>query len=52
MLKNTDIITNTKSNEILVYYFTFWMIPALIGKIAGWTVANIALLVWLSLIHI
>ena len=23
MLKNTDIITNTKSNEILVYYFRF-----------------------------
>jgi hypothetical protein len=35
-----------KTGNGLVYYFTFWMIPALIGKIAGWTVANIALLVW------
>lgn len=35
-----------KTGNGLVYYFTFWMIPALVGKIAGWTIANIALLVW------
>lgn len=35
-----------KTGNGLVYYFTFWMIPALIGKVAGWTAGNIALLIW------
>ncbi len=30
----------------LTYYLCYWMIPALVGKIAGWTVGNIVLYIW------
>jgi hypothetical protein len=30
----------------LVYYIGFWMPAALVGKVAGWLAANIALYVW------
>ncbi len=30
----------------LSYYLCYWMIPALVGKLAGWNAANIALFAW------
>ena len=30
----------------LVYYFIHWLVPALFGKIFGWTAANIVLFIW------
>lgn len=30
----------------LVYYLVYWLVPAIIGKLLGWTAANIALLLW------
>ncbi len=30
----------------LSYYLCYWMIPALVGKFAGWNAANIALFAW------
>lgn len=35
-----------ETGNALVYYFIFWMIPALVGKLFGWCAANIALLIW------
>lgn len=35
-----------ETGNALVYYFVFWMIPALIGKICGWEMANFALYIW------
>lgn len=34
----------------LAYYFIFWMVPALVGKLFGWAAAMIALWVWQVLI--
>ena len=31
------------------YYFVFWMVPAVIGKVAGLLVARIALFIWSAL---
>ena len=33
-----------------VYYFAFWLVPALFGKIFGYRVATIVLFIWTSLI--
>jgi len=30
----------------LVYYFVYWLPPALVGKLAGWDMANLALFGW------
>lgn len=35
-----------ETGNALVYYFIFWMIPALVGKLFGWCAANITLLIW------
>ena len=34
------------TGNALVYYFFYWLVPALFGKIFGWTAGNIALFVW------
>lgn len=34
------------TNNGLVYYLLFWIVPALFGKIFGWTVGNVILLLW------
>lgn len=33
----------------LVYYLMHWIVPAIFGKLFGWTAANIALLIWTAL---
>ncbi|WP_034445733.1 hypothetical protein [Butyrivibrio sp. AE2032] len=33
----------------LSYYLCYWMIPALVGKLAGWNAANMALFAWSEL---
>lgn len=35
-----------ETDNALVYYFNFWLVPALVGKIFGWTVGNFALYLW------
>ena len=35
-----------ETGNALVYYFCYWLVPALIGKLCGWTAGNIALLIW------
>lgn len=35
-----------ETGNALVYYFFYWLVPALFGKIFGWTAGNIALFVW------
>lgn len=35
-----------ETGNALVYYFIFWLIPALVGKLFGWSAANVALLIW------
>lgn len=38
-----------ENGNSLVYYLFFWMVPAIVGKLFGWTVANIALVCWTTL---
>lgn len=35
-----------QTGNALVYYLMHWIVPALFGKIFGWTIGNIALLLW------
>ena len=35
-----------ETGNALVYYFNFWMVPALFGKLFGFTGANVALYIW------
>lgn len=35
-----------ETNNALIYYFNFWLVPALVGKILGWSAANFALYLW------
>lgn len=35
-----------KTNMGLAYYFTYFLVPALVGKQFGWDAANISLVVW------
>lgn len=35
-----------KTGNALVYYFVYWLVPALVGKVAGWFLANLTLLIW------
>jgi hypothetical protein len=35
-----------ETGNTLVYYFAFWIVPALVGKLFGWTAANFALYLW------
>ena len=35
-----------QKNGAVVYYIGYWLVPALIGKIAGYTIGQIALLLW------
>ena len=35
-----------ETGNALVYYIMHWIIPALFGKLFGWTGGNIALLIW------
>lgn len=30
------------------YYFAHWMVPAIIGKVFGWTAAQVSLVIWTS----
>ena len=48
---NPEVIEQMTSFEPqgFVYYLTFWMIPAVVGKIAGITAANIALVIWTAI---
>jgi len=38
-----------ETGNALIYYFIYFLVPALIGKIAGWTVANVVLYIWTCL---
>lgn len=38
-----------ETKNALVYYFVFWMVPALVGKIFGFTAANAMLFLWIFL---
>jgi len=42
-------IINMKDNAFYVYYLCYWLPAALVGKVCGFTVANIFLLIWNSL---
>ena len=42
---NTNL-SNSSITYFLTYYIGFWMPAALVGKIAGWQVANIVLYLW------
>lgn len=35
-----------QTGNAFVYYFIFWLVPSLVGKLFGWTAANIALFIW------
>lgn len=35
-----------ETGNALVYYFFYWLVPALLGKLLGWTAGNIALFLW------
>lgn len=35
-----------ETNNAFVYYLCYWMIPSIFGKLFGWTVGNITLLLW------
>lgn len=35
-----------ETGNALVYYLMHWIVPAIFGKIFGWTIGNIALLIW------
>lgn len=35
-----------ETKNALVYYLAYWLVPALFGKIFGWTIGNIALAIW------
>lgn len=39
---------DTSRPQGFVYYFTYWMVPAVVGKLAGFTAANITLILWNS----
>ena len=43
------MLLNLKGNQGFVYYFTYWMPAAIIGKLFGFTAGNIALILWNSL---
>jgi len=35
-----------ETGNALVYYYVFWMLPALVGKALGWEAANFSLFLW------
>lgn len=35
-----------ETDHALVYYFIYWMVPAIVGKVFGWGAANFALYIW------
>jgi len=35
-----------QKNGAVVYYTDYWLVPALIGKIAGYTIGQVTLLLW------
>jgi hypothetical protein len=35
-----------ETGNALVYYFIYWMVPAVAGKLAGWACANFILFLW------
>ncbi len=35
-----------KTGNAFVYYITFWLVPALFGKLFGWAAGNAALFLW------
>lgn len=38
-----------KTGNALNFYFVFWLVPALVGKVLGWKAAYLALFIWVSL---
>ncbi|MBQ1739588.1 MAG: hypothetical protein II108_05045, partial [Clostridiales bacterium] len=42
-------ILNLQNNQGFVYYFTYWLPAAVIGKIFGFTAGNITLIIWNAL---
>ena len=52
LTKQTNPVVNNFLPDVNVgfsYYFAFWMIPALIGKIFGFFIGNISLVLWSAL---
>jgi len=35
-----------ETDHALVYYFPYWLVPAAVGKLFGWTAARAALMIW------
>ena len=35
-----------ESQTALVYYIMQWIVPAIVGKIGGWSIGNFALMIW------
>lgn len=35
-----------ETGNALVYYYIYWMLPALVGKVLGWATANLFLFLW------
>lgn len=46
MVNNSWPIIYSETNNALVYYFMFWIVPSLLGKIGGWELANFTLFLW------
>ena len=42
-------ILNLQNNQGFVYYFTYWLPAAVIGKLFGFTAGNITLIIWNAL---
>ena len=42
-------ILNLQGNQGFVYYFTYWLPAAIVGKLFGFTAGNISLILWNSL---
>ena len=38
----------SKHDYLFVYYIAYYLVPALLGKIFGWGIANISLFIWAS----
>ena len=43
------MLLNLKGDQGFVYYFTYWLPSALVGKLFGFTAGNIALIIWNSI---
>lgn len=46
LINYTWPVVYPETGNALVYYFIFWMVPAVIGKLFGWEAANAMLYFW------